>query len=107
MLIGTETTQIRVGQFDIQFTIGRVDFCIQSKVTLHENGEEIGLWEEGQWPDSAFYKILNVPVKAVKIMLPKEIIITFESGISIRLCDSSDQFESMKISFDGKEPLII
>ena len=107
ILIGAESTQIRVGQFDIQFTIGRVDFRIQSKVTLHESGEEIGLWEEGHWPDSAFYKIMNVPVKEVKIVLPKEVLITFENGISICLSDSSDQFESMQISVDGEEPWII
>ncbi len=107
VMAGSECTQIRVGQFDIQFTFGEVDFAIQSKISLFKNEVEVGLWEEGKWPDSVFYEIMNVPVESVRIQGAKTIVITLESGLSIHLCDSSEQFETMQISIGEKGPWII
>ncbi|MEH6493632.1 hypothetical protein [Halopseudomonas sp.] len=107
LMAGSECTQIRVGQFDIQFSFGEVDFAVQSRIGLFKNEVEIGAWEEGNWPDSAFYEIMNVPVESVRTQGAKAIVITLENGLSVHLCDNSEQFETMQISIGGGEPWII
>ncbi|WP_185234802.1 hypothetical protein [Teredinibacter franksiae] len=107
VMAGSECTQIRVGQFDIQFSFGEVDFALESKIGLFKNKVEIGAWEAGKWPDCVFYEIMNVPVESVRTQNAEAIIITLESGLSIHLCDNSEQFETMKISISGGDPWII
>ncbi|WP_417362485.1 hypothetical protein [Gallaecimonas pentaromativorans] len=107
VVTGSECTQIRVGQFDIQFTFGEVNFAVQSKIILFKNEVEVGFWEEGKWPDSVFYEIMNVPVESVRIHGARTIVITLEDGLSIHLCDSSEQFETLKISIGENDPWII
>ena len=102
--VGEFTTQIRVGQFDLQFTLGPVDFVLQSSVHLHRNGEVIGAWEQGKWPDEQFFDVMNV--KLVKFTVPNDrvIVLYFENGIEMHLKDDSDHYESMQISISG-DPL--
>lgn len=107
VMVGSECTQVRVGQFDIQFSFGEIDFNVQSKICLYKYGTEIGMWEEGKWPDDAFYKIMNVPVESVQIQNSKIIVITLDKGISIHLSDDSEQFETMQITTRGEAPWII
>ena len=104
---GSECSQIRVGQFDIQFTFGKIDFAVQSTIRLFRNEKEVGSWEEGKWPDSAFYEIMNVPVESARVQSEKTIVITLESGLSIHLFDNSEQFETMQISIVDGESWII
>lgn len=106
-MIGSECTQIRIGQFDIQFSFGDVDFAVQSKIGLYKNEVEIGVWGEGKWPDSSFYEIMNTSVSSVRIQGADVIVITLENGLSIHLCDDSEQFETMQISIGEEEPWII
>ena len=61
-VINQLTTQICVGQYDVQLTVGTVYFAIWRTITLYREGEEIGKWEENTWPDSAFIELLNVNV---------------------------------------------
>jgi hypothetical protein len=106
VMVGAESTQIRVGQHDVQFSFGQVDFCIQSRIELFKNGIEIGAWESGKWPDESFYCILNSGVSSVQIQ-ESNISINLENGVSIRLCDDSEKFESMQIVIDGADPWIV
>lgn len=62
-VVGEFTTQVRVGQFDLQFTFGSVNFAVQSPVNLFRDGEIVAHWEEGQWPDAGFYEIMNTAVR--------------------------------------------
>lgn len=107
-VVGEFTTQIRVGQFDLQFTFGVVDFGITSPVKLFRGGELIGHWEEGKWPDSAFYEIMNTEIIRCEIKTDRLIIIAFANGIEMHLVDDSDQYECMQIRFKGNpSPWII
>jgi hypothetical protein len=100
-IVGEFTTQVKVGQFDIQFTFGSVNFAIQSPVTLVRGGETIGGWRESHWPDAAFFDVMNASVLRYDVPTNRDIVIYLENGIEIHLQDSSDQFESMQISFEG------
>jgi hypothetical protein len=100
-VVGEFTTQLRIGQFDLQFTFGRVSFAVQSPVNLFRENKLIGDWEEGKWPESAFYKIMNVVVKRCEIVNDRLIAFEFENGIEMRLEDSLDQYETMQIAFEG------
>lgn len=107
-IIGSFSTQLRVGQFDLQFSFGSVSFMIQSPITLKRHDEVIGIWEEGRWPDFAFYDIMNVCVSRYAIPDDTRVIIYFENGIEMHLIDSSVQYESMIISTnDGEDQWII
>lgn len=104
-VVGEFTTQVRVGQFDIQFTFGPVNFAIQSPVRLYRKGECVARWEEGRWPDAGFYDIMNAKVVRCEIVGDRRIELEFEHGLSMHLEDSSDQYESMQIKFAG-DPML-
>ena len=46
-VVGEFTTQVRVGQFDLQFTFGPVHFAVQSRVNLFRDGEIVAYREGG------------------------------------------------------------
>jgi len=107
-VVGTFTTQVRVGQFDLQFTFGPVSFFVQSPVNLFRDGKLIAHWEQGRWPDSGFYDIMNATVRRCEIPNDRLIVLELDNGIAMHLEDSSDQYESMQIYFDGNpSPWII
>ncbi|HVW21477.1 MAG TPA: hypothetical protein VHC86_09700 [Opitutaceae bacterium] len=101
-VVGEFTTQVRVGQFDLQFTFGRVNFAIESPVKLFRAGTLIAAWEEGRWPDAGFYDIMNVKAVRCQIVGDRLITIELENGLEMHLEDSSDQYESMTITFAGE-----
>jgi hypothetical protein len=100
-VVGEFTTQVRVGQFDLQFTFGPVTFAVQSSVKLFRNSKQIAYWEEGKWPEPDFYDIMNTEVRRCDIVNDKLIIFQFDNGVEMHLQDNSDQYESMQISFAG------
>lgn len=107
-IVGEFTTQIRVGQFDLQFTFGDVNFAVTSPVHLFRDGKIIAHWEEGQWPEPKFYDMMNTNVTKCDIVNTRLIVILFENGVELHLEDNSDQYESMVITFKGKQsPWII
>jgi hypothetical protein len=106
--IGQFTTQIRVGQFDVQFSPGDVHFSVTSQINLVRGGELIGHWEEGKWPDAAFYDVMNTEVTRCEPVTDRLIVIAFANGLEMHLSDDSDQFECMQIRFkDDPSPGII
>lgn len=100
-VVGEFTTQVRVGQFDLQFTFGRVNFAIQSPVNLFRKSKAIGHWNEGNWPEPAFYEIMNVGVIRCEMVDDTSIVFEFENGIEMHVEIDSDQYESMQITFEG------
>jgi hypothetical protein len=100
-VVGQFTTQIGVGQFDIQFTFGTVGFAVTSPVDLFRGRQVIGHWEEGKWPDPAFYDIMNTEVNSCEVKTDRLIILRFANGIEMHLVDDSDQYECMHIYFEG------
>lgn len=101
-VVGEFTTQIRVGQFDLQFTFGPVSFAVQSPVNLFRDGVLLAHWEEGRWPEPGFYEIMNTQVRRCEVASDRLIVFEFENGITMHLEDSSDQYECMQISMAGK-----
>lgn len=107
-LIGTFTTQVRVGPSDLQFTFGPVSFFVQSPVNLFRNDKLLAHWEEGRWPDAGFYDILNVNVRSCEVVNERLIVFEFDNGIEMHLKDDCDQYESMQIYVEGaSSPWII
>jgi hypothetical protein len=108
LVVGEFTTQVRVGQFDIQFTFGPVKFAVQSPVNLFRDGEFVGHWEAGRWPNPKFYEIMNIAVRRCEVVSDRRIVLEFDNGITMHLEDSSDQYECMQITFEGNpSPWII
>lgn len=101
-VVGECATQIRVGQFDLQFTLGPVKFLLESLVALVRNGEVIGTWEPGRWPDSAFFEVMNSSVSRWEIPNSQTILIHLENGIELQLKDDSDRYECMQITVEGR-----
>jgi hypothetical protein len=96
-VVGKFTSQLLVGQFDLQFTIGDVRFSIGSPVNVFRNGELLAHWEEGQWPDPGFYEVMNTEVTKCQIVNERRIVFEFANGIEMHLEDNSEQYESMTI----------
>jgi hypothetical protein len=99
--VGQSTTQLSLGQYDLQFDPGEVHFAVLSRVTLTKAGQEIGVWEPGRWPDATFYDVMNVKVTSIQIPDDREIAISLEDGIDMHLVDDSDQYECMTITVTG------
>jgi hypothetical protein len=107
-VVGEFTTQVRVGQFDLQFTFGKVNFAVSSPVRLLRGGKQVAHWEEGKWPEPGFYEIMNTEVRKCEIVSDRLIVLQFDNGIEMHLEDNSDQYESMQITFAGSpSPVII
>ncbi len=100
-IVGAITTQIRVGQFDLQFTFGPVSFTVQSPVNLYRDSKLLGRWEEGKWPAPEFYDIMNTEVVCCEVINERLIVFEFGNGMEMHLVDNSDQYESMTINFEG------
>lgn len=106
-IIGEFTTQIRVGQRDIQFALGSVAFTIESQVKLVRDGKVIGGWEVGKWPTEEFYDVMNVCVVKYEVPDDRTIVLILENNIEIHMNDDSDQHECIQISIDGDTKWII
>ena len=107
-IVGEFTTQVRVGQFDLQFTFGIVTFAVTSPVHLYRGAECVARWEEGRWPEPGFYDILNTEIVRCEIVGDSRILLEFGNGLAMHLEDNSDQYESMQILFAGNpSPWII
>jgi len=107
-IVGEFTTQVLVGQFDIQFRFGKYHFAVQSDIRLIQHGKVIGVWQSGAWPPPQFFEIMNVNIVSCQIPDERKIVIHLENGIEIHLSDDSDQFECMQIYVDGEQdPWII
>lgn len=100
-VVGEFTTQVRVGQFDLQFTFGPVNFAVQSPVSLFQHGALVATWTEGKWPEPGFFDVMNSEVKRCEVVNDRLIVFEFENGLEMHLEDNSDQYESMQISIDG------
>ena len=85
LIVGEFTTQIGVGQFDIQFTFGNLHFAVTSQVNLFREGTVIGHWEEGKWPDPGFYDIMNTEITRCRAVDDNRIVIEFANGIEMQL----------------------
>jgi hypothetical protein len=103
--VGQFATQVRVGQFDLQFTFGPVNIVVESRVTLVRNGEVIAAWEEGRWPDAAFYDVMNSKVLRCEMPSDRTILIALENGIEMQLNADTDDYECMQISIAGDPTL--
>tara|TARA_R110000796_G_scaffold82723_11_gene181630 strand:+ start:3776 stop:4135 length:360 start_codon:yes stop_codon:yes gene_type:complete len=101
-LSGEEITQLKVGQFDIQFSIGLASFSISSPIKLFRSGMLIGKWEEDSWPDHGFKSILNVAVTGYEVRNDQLLVIGFSGGIEMHITDNSDQYESFQINIVGQ-----
>ena len=100
-VVGESTTQLRVGQFDLQFTFGPVSFAVQAPISLFRDGKLVAHWEEGKWPEPGFYEIMNTVVRRCEIVSDKLLVFEFENGLQLHLEDNSDQYESMQIAIKG------
>src|SRR5262249_32362042 len=87
-VVGEFTTQVRVGQFDLQFTFGPVNFAVQSPVNLFRDGKPVASWEEGRWPDAGFYEIMNTNVVRCEVVNDRLIVLDFDKGLWMHLEDS-------------------
>jgi hypothetical protein len=101
-IVGHHTTQLQVGQFDLQFTLGPIHFNVQSPIEVWKDGALVGAWDAVSWPPSVFYDVMNVEVKGVALADSKKLRIMFENGLEVVLCDDSEQYETMQISVGGR-----
>jgi hypothetical protein len=104
--VGQCTTQLRIGPFDIQFSFGKVNFNIQSRVVLISNGKTIGQWEEGTWPEATFYEIFNLAMVGWQLQ-ENNIILRLDNGMEMHLIAGNEGYECMQISIEGQNILWI
>ncbi len=100
-VVGESTTQVRVGQFDVQLEFGPVTFAIQSPINLFRGEQPVARWEPGRWLDPGFYDIMNSEVRRCVAVSDRRIVLDFDNGISMHLEDDSDQYECMQIHIKG------
>ncbi len=97
-VVGEFTTQLRVGQFDLQFTLGDFNFMAWSPVNLFRAGELIAHWEECRWPDPGFYEIMNTKVIRYEVANDRLIILEFANAIEMHLEVISEDRDSLQIT---------
>src|SRR4249919_130037 len=102
-LVGEFTTQICVGQFDLQFSLGKFRFIVYSPIELLKDGCPIGTWDSVSWPPPAFYDLMGTAVASAELADERTLVLRFENRLEVRLVDDSDQYETMQIIV-GKDP---
>lgn len=102
--VGKTTTQVRVGQFDLQFTLGDVDFMVEASASVFRCGQRVAHWEQGRWPDPGFYEIMNTKVTRCYVVDERRIVLEFAHGVELRLEVDSDH-ESIHIGFQDPPAL--
>src|SRR5262249_24751426 len=85
--VGQFTTQIRVGHVDLQFAFGPINFAVESPVSPLRENKQLAHWEQGIWPDPAFYNIMNVEVTRCEVVSDRLIVLEFDNGIQMHLED--------------------
>lgn len=107
-VVGESTPQVRVGQSDLQFTFGPVNFIVTSPVLLYRAGKLVASWGVGKWPDPGFYDIMNTKVRRCEVLTDRLIVFDFDNGIEMHLEDNSEYYECIEIWFEGdSSPWII
>ena len=106
-LVGTFTTQVLVGQYDLQLHFGDSWLAAQSTVELTRNGAVVGRWEPGSWPDPTFHDVMNSDVTHAFVQDGHNLLVVLDNGLSINFKDDSDQFESMQIRIAGGDTIIV
>jgi hypothetical protein len=95
-VVGEFTTQIHVGQYDLQFTFGSVNFAVQSQASVLDGERVVAHWSEGVWPEAGFFDVMNTAVSGWTIGRDR-IVLDLENGLSLRFVDDSEQYETMQI----------
>ncbi len=96
-VVGEFFTQIRVGLYDFQFTLGDTNFAVQSEIKIFKDGKLAASWEPKTMPGESFLDLMNINVTRIEVPNDKTIILYFENGMEMHLFDNSDQYESMQI----------
>jgi hypothetical protein len=99
--IGQETTQLRIGPHDLQFSFGEVTFAVQSTVELRRGSLFVSAWHAGEWPGSDFYQVFGSPVTKMHRIDERRLCIALANGLDLHLLDTSDQYESLQIRISG------
>lgn len=99
--VGEFTTQVRVGQHDLQMAFGPVNFAAQSSADLYRGSELVAHWQAGRWPDPGFFEIMNTPIRGWRVAHRKTLIVELENGLALHLSDDSERFETMHITVHG------
>jgi hypothetical protein len=102
-IIGNELNQICLGCWDIQFVFsgsGISRICSQGKVQFFEAAVLICEWEAGRFSSLDFERFLAVVPVSYSLPNDRTLEICFEAGLSFRLLDDSDQYETAQIYFE-------
>ena len=102
-IVGEFTTQLRVGQFDLQFMFGGVEFKVESEINLFRTGKLIGSWKPGAWPSPGFYEIMNSNVISWSIPNDRTLVIKLDNELEIHMVENSDQYECIQIQIEGEQ----
>jgi hypothetical protein len=105
--IGQSITGFFLGAWDLQFSLGKISFAIQSRVSLIRADSTIAEWKPGGWLPVSFREVFNEAVKAFAVISPKCLDLQLQNGLMLRLHDDSQHYESMQIYFgDGTVDMV-
>jgi hypothetical protein len=109
-IVGSDVDQICLGGFDVQFVFGsKTRIAVQSRVSFFENNDVAAVWEDNNWSNLSFQRLLNATVQSYKVINDRTLEIQFSGTLKLQLHDDSDQYESMQIyrSGDANGPIVI
>jgi hypothetical protein len=100
-MVGKSITQLCVGKFDLQFSVGPFHFMVESPVTLLRRGKLMAGWAPGKWPEPEFFHLMNSAVHRCWIASDRLLVIEVENGLAMHLEDSSDEHECLHVAVEG------
>ena len=109
-IVGAEVEQICCGRFDVQFRGSRFSISVQSRLTLKEGDEVIGIWTpEDNWSSIAFQRLLKTPIMGFSVLTDRLLEIRFACGVVAHFHDDSEQYESLQIYLPGDKvaPIVV
>ena len=104
-IVGEFTTQIQVGQFDLQFTLGEFHFIAETNLELWRGSDLVGAWKQSEWLPASFYDLMNSAVTSYEITR-SGLSLSFENGLVAVIRDDSDRYESAQIVHRVEPPRV-
>ncbi len=109
-IVGSEIQQVCRGPADVQLRGPSFRISVQSRITLREGDDVVGIWTpEGNWSSLAFQRLIMVPISGFSVLSERILEIRFASELAAHFHDDSEQYESLQIYLPGDKlaPIVV
>ena len=102
-LVGQQFNSIDLGRFQIQFHSSLVGISVEGRWELRDSSGAVldSELEHAKRDSYRIHHIIDIPITRFSLDAPRSFTLFFESGHSLTIYDSSEQYESFSVGIVG------